>query len=171
MAATSIPFAYYRTFAIEARFGFNRTTRTLFVVDFVKSCFLGIAFLTPLVLGIDFAMRELGSNWWVLAWGLWVAFNLLAMLLVPTFIMPLFNRFESFELKTRIEALMALRLQIEGRLQDGWQQALEPRQCLLHRPWIVEAYRAYEAVGADEEWATKQGIDWSSAAIRLVRIS
>jgi STE24 endopeptidase len=109
MAAISMPFAYYRTFAIEAHFGFNRTTRTLFATDFVKSCLLGIAFLTPLVLGIDFSMRELGSNWWVLAWVLWVAFNLLAMLIVPTFIMPLFNKFESLEdgeLKTRIEALM-----------------------------------------------------------------
>jgi STE24 endopeptidase len=110
IAAISIPFAYYRTFSIEERFGFNQTTRTLFATDLVKSSLLGVAFLTPLVLGIDFAMRELGSNWWIAAWGLWAVFNLLALLIVPTFIMPLFNRFEPLEdgeLKTRIEALMA----------------------------------------------------------------
>ena len=110
IAAISIPFTYYSTFSTEARFGFNRTTRTLFAADLVKSSLLGVAFLTPLVLGIDFAMRELGSSWWILAWGLWAAFNLLALVIVPTFIMPLFNKFEPLadgELKTRIEALMA----------------------------------------------------------------
>ena len=108
-AVVSLPFDYVQTFSIEQKFGFNRTTRKLFLVDLAKSIALTIAFMTPLVLAVDYAMRQLGSWWWLAVWGIFVAFNLLALLIVPTFIMPLFNKFEPLEdaaLKARIAALM-----------------------------------------------------------------
>lgn len=105
----ALPFDYVRTFSIEEKFGFNRTTRTLFFVDRAKSLALAIAFMTPLILAADYAMRQLGSWWWLALWGIFIAFNLLALLIVPTFIMPLFNKFEALKdeaLKSRIEALV-----------------------------------------------------------------
>jgi len=107
-AAISIPFDYVATFSIEERFGFNRSTRALFFTDLVKSILLTIAFMAPLVLAVDYAARQLGDAWWIAVWGILVAFNVLALLIVPTFIMPLFNRFEPLAdeaLKARIEAL------------------------------------------------------------------
>jgi len=105
----SLPFDYRETFSIEQRFGFNRTTRRLFAIDLAKSVALTILFMTPLVLAVDFAMRQLGAWWWLAVWGIFVAFNVLALLIVPTFIMPLFNKLEPLDdaaLKARIGALM-----------------------------------------------------------------
>ena len=107
-AAISIPFDYVATFSIEQRFGFNRSTRLLFFTDLLKSILLTIAFMAPLVLAIDYAARQLGDAWWIAVWGILVAFNVLALLIVPTFIMPLFNKFEPLAdegLKARIETL------------------------------------------------------------------
>ena len=108
-ALVSLPFDYVETFSIEERFGFNRTTRKLFFIDLLKSVGLTILFMMPLVLAADYAMRQLGSWWWIAVWGIFVAFNVLALLIVPTFIMPLFNKFEPLQdkaLKARIEALV-----------------------------------------------------------------
>ena len=107
-AAISIPFDYVGTFGVEQRFGFNRSTRALFFADLAKSILLTVAFMVPLVLAIDYAARQLGAAWWIAVWGILVAFNVLALLIVPTFIMPLFNKFEPLPdeaLKARIETL------------------------------------------------------------------
>ena len=107
-AAISIPFDYVATFGVEQRFGFNRSTRALFFADLAKSILLTVAFMVPLVLAIDYAARQLGAAWWIAVWGILVAFNVLALLIVPTFIMPLFNKFEPLAdegLKARIETL------------------------------------------------------------------
>lgn len=106
--AISIPFDYVATFGVEQRFGFNRSTRALFFTDLLKSILLTIAFMVPLVLAIDYAARQLGEAWWIAVWGILVAFNVLALLIVPTFVMPLFNKFEPLAdegLKARIETL------------------------------------------------------------------
>jgi STE24 endopeptidase len=108
-AVASLPFDCLETFSIEQQFGFNRMTRRLFVIDRAKSIALAILFMTPLLLAVDYAMRQLGSWWWLAVWGIFIAFNLLALLIVPTFILPLFNRLEPLDdaaLKARIGALM-----------------------------------------------------------------
>ena len=102
--------AYHQTFSIEARFGFNNTSRWLFIADLLKSWAISAAFMAPVVLGIDYAMRKFGANWWLVGWGLWVAFSLIAIVIAPTLIMPLFNRFERLSdgpLRSRVEALLA----------------------------------------------------------------
>ncbi|MBA4100334.1 MAG: peptidase M48 [Rhodospirillum sp.] len=107
-SAISIPFDYVATFGVEQRFGFNRSTRALFFTDLLKSILLTLAFMIPLVLAVDYAARQLGDAWWIAVWGILVAFNVLALLIVPTFIMPLFNKFEPLAdegLKARIETL------------------------------------------------------------------
>jgi STE24 endopeptidase len=107
-AAVSIPFDYVATFGIEQKFGFNRSTRALFFTDLAKSILLTIAFMAPLVLAVDYAARQLGEAWWIAVWGILVAFNILALLIVPSVVMPLFNKFEPLAdqgLKARIETL------------------------------------------------------------------
>jgi STE24 endopeptidase len=103
------PFDLYRTFVIEARFGFNKMTLKLYLLDAVKGTLLGAVIGLPLLFGVLWLMWRMGSNWWVYVWGVWVGFNLLLLFLYPSFIAPLFNKFlpmEDAALKARIEALL-----------------------------------------------------------------
>jgi STE24 endopeptidase len=88
-----LPFAWYRTFKIEQRFGFNRMTPLLFATDTAKqlavAAFLGI----PLAAGVLWLMDEAGQFWWLYAWTVWVAFNLIILAVYPTWIAPVFNKF------------------------------------------------------------------------------
>jgi len=104
-----LPFSLYATFRIEARFGFNRTTWRLWLVDAVKGLLLTIVIGVPLVALVLWIMAASGPLWWLWAWSAWAAFNLLALVVVPIFIAPLFNRFEPLAdapLEARIRALM-----------------------------------------------------------------
>jgi len=105
-----IPFAWYRQFVLEERFGFNRMTPALFLADLVKSSLLGAAIGAPLVLAVLWLMGAMGEYWWFYVWLFWSGFNLLLLFIYPTWIAPLFNKFtplEEGELKARIEALLA----------------------------------------------------------------
>lgn len=104
-----LPFTAYRTFVIDARFGFNRTTPGLFIADLVKGALVMLLLGLPLVLGVLWLMVRMGNGWWLGAWLTWMGFNLLVLFLYPTVIAPLFNRFTPLpegELKRRIEALL-----------------------------------------------------------------
>jgi STE24 endopeptidase len=108
--AIDLPLAIYRTFVIEARFGFNRMTLRLFVADLAKSIALGLAIGVPLMLAVLWLMAKMGGWWWLYVWLTWVAFNLAMVVGYPTLIAPLFNRFTPLEdraLKERIERLLA----------------------------------------------------------------
>jgi STE24 endopeptidase len=105
-----LPFSLYRTFVIEARFGFNRMSLRLFVLDLVKATALGTLFGVPLVFVVLWLMAKTGSFWWIAVWLVWVAFSLLVTTIYPMFIAPLFNKFSPLEdagLRSRIEALLA----------------------------------------------------------------
>jgi STE24 endopeptidase len=108
--AIDLPLAIYRTFVIEARFGFNRMTLRLFVADLAKSIALGLAIGVPLMLAVLWLMAKMGGWWWLYVWLTWVAFNLAMVVAYPTLIAPLFIRFTTLEdraLKERIERLLA----------------------------------------------------------------
>jgi STE24 endopeptidase len=108
--AVDLPFAIARTFGIEARFGFNRMTPALFVADLVKQILIGLALAVPLLFCVLWLMARMGTYWWLYVWLTWMAFNLLILLLYPTFIAPLFNKFSPLEdatLRARIEQLLA----------------------------------------------------------------
>ena len=109
-AAAELPFSLYRTFRIEERFGFNRMTLSLFLLDMAKSLLLAAAFGIPLAACILWLMEKMGTYWWFYAWLVWVGFNLFMLAIYPTWIAPLFNKFspmEDAELKDRIERLLA----------------------------------------------------------------
>lgn len=109
MSVLGLPSSLYRTFVIEARFGFNRTTPGLFVADLFKGLLLTLILGVPLVAVILWLMDAAGTYWWLYAWGVWTGFSLLMTWAYPTLIAPLFNKFSALdnaELKTRIEALL-----------------------------------------------------------------
>ncbi|MDP1526131.1 MAG: M48 family metallopeptidase [Rhodocyclaceae bacterium] len=105
-----LPFSLYRTFSLEARFGFNKMTPGLYLVDLVKQLALTVLIGGPLLLAVLWLMGAMGEHWWFYVWAVWLGFNLLVLLLYPTFIAPLFNKFSPLaegEMKARIEALLA----------------------------------------------------------------
>lgn len=105
-----LPFALYRTFRLEARFGFNKMTPALFMTDLLKQLVLTVLIGAPLLVLVLWLMEAMGEHWWLYVWLTWLAFNLLVLLLYPTVIAPLFNKFTPLaegEVKTRIEALLA----------------------------------------------------------------
>jgi STE24 endopeptidase len=106
----NLPFSLWRTFGLEARFGFNRTTPALFLADLGKSLALAVALGGPLLVAMLLLMQRAGRSWWLWAFALWLAVMLLMAWAWPAFIAPLFNRFSPLEdqaLKARIEALLA----------------------------------------------------------------
>jgi STE24 endopeptidase len=104
-----LPFTLYSTFRIEERFGFNKMTFKLWLGDLFKSTLVGVLVGLPIVALILWLMGSTGSWWWLWAWGAWMVFNLLILVLYPTVIAPLFNKFQPLEdeaLKARVTALM-----------------------------------------------------------------
>ena len=104
-----VPFEYYRQFGIEQRFGFNRMTKRLFFTDMLKNTLLGAVLGLPLLFVVLWLMNQAGNLWWLWTWIVWVAFQMLVLLIYPTFIAPLFNKFEPLKddaLRARIESLM-----------------------------------------------------------------
>lgn len=105
-----LPLSLWRTFGLEARFGFNRTSVTLYLTDLAKSLTLAVLLGGPLLLATLLLMERAGPWWWLWAWGLWLAVMFLMTWAWPAFIAPLFNRFSPLEdqtLRQRIEALLA----------------------------------------------------------------
>ena len=105
-----LPLSLYRTFVVEARFGFNKMTLGLFFIDLAKQTLLGAALGLPLLFCVLWLMQKMGAQWWLYVWATWIAFNLLVLTLYPTLIAPLFNKFtplDDVSLKSRIEALLA----------------------------------------------------------------
>jgi STE24 endopeptidase len=109
LSVIDLPLSWYRTFRIEGRFGFNQMTLALFVSDLAKQAVVGTVIGAPLLLAVLWLMAEMGANWWVYVWLLWVVFSIVMLVVYPTFIAPLFNKFSPMQegdLKRRIEALL-----------------------------------------------------------------
>jgi len=109
LGAADLPFDWYRQFRIEEKFGFNRMTPRLFVADLLKSVLVAAALGLPLLALVLWLMDAAGRWWWLYAWAVWVAFNALVLVLYPTVIAPLFNKFEPLadgDVAARIGALL-----------------------------------------------------------------
>ncbi len=105
-----IPLSLYTQFVIEEKFGFNRMTLKLFVIDMLKQAALGLAIGAPVLIAVLWLMAQMGALWWFYVWLFWCGFNLLMLFIFPTWIAPLFNKFTPLDdapLKERIEALLA----------------------------------------------------------------
>jgi STE24 endopeptidase len=104
-----VPLSWWSTFRIEQRFGFNRMTLRLWLLDGAKGTALAALIGLPLAALVLWIMAVSGGWWWLWAWAAWVGFNLLLLVIYPTLIAPLFNKFEPLAdeaLKSRVQALM-----------------------------------------------------------------
>ncbi len=104
-----LPFTLYQTFRIEQRFGFNKITFKLWLQDAAKSSLLGLAIGVPLIALVLWVMGATGPMWWLWTWAVWMGFNLLMLLIYPTWIAPIFNKFEPLQnpdIAQRAAALM-----------------------------------------------------------------
>ncbi|MYZ43243.1 M48 family metallopeptidase [Schauerella aestuarii] len=108
LAVIGLPFTLWRQFKLEARFGFNRMTPRLFISDAIKGALVGVALGLPLAAVVLWLMAAAGPFWWLWAWGVWTAFNMLILVLYPSVIAPLFNSFKPLDdpaLADRIKTL------------------------------------------------------------------
>lgn len=104
-----LPFLYYSHFNLEARFGFNRLSRGLFILDVFRGALLGGVLGGGLMAALLALMSWAGELWWLWAWLSWVGFSILLMVIFPLWIAPLFNRFTPLAdavLKDRVEQLL-----------------------------------------------------------------
>ncbi len=109
-AAIELPLGAYSTFAIEARYGFNRTRVKTYLLDLFKLLLLAVVLGVPLLYAVLWLMQRSGRLWWLYVWALWLGFSLLITWAYPVIIAPLFNKFSPLtdaSLKQRIESLLA----------------------------------------------------------------
>jgi STE24 endopeptidase len=108
-ALVELPLDWYATFRLEQQFGFNRMSLGLWLRDLLKGAAVGALIGLPLAALVLWIMAVSGGLWWLWAWAAWVGFNLVLLVLYPTVIAPLFNKFEPLadeSLKARVQALM-----------------------------------------------------------------
>lgn len=108
-AILDLPISLWRTFGVEARFGFNRTTGKRFVTDLLLQTGLMLLIGLPLVTLVLWLMEKAGSYWWLWVWVVWMSFILFISWAYPVVIAPLFNKFEPLEddsLQNRLVALL-----------------------------------------------------------------
>ena len=103
-----LPFSIYSTFVIEEKFGFNRTTVKTFITDIIKGSLLGLIIGVPLLYVILWLMEQAGDQWWIYTWLVISGFSLFMMWIYPTWIAPLFNKFEPLEEGETLERITSL---------------------------------------------------------------
>lgn len=110
LGIASLPFSLWRTFVVEQRFGFNRTTPATFVADLVKGLALGGLLGGAIVAVVLWTMAASGRLCWLVAWAVWTMFSLVLLWAWPRWIAGLFNKFVPLDdaaLRQRIDALLA----------------------------------------------------------------
>jgi len=109
-AVLDLPMSLYRTFVVEAKFGFNKTAARLFVIDWVKSEVISLGLAFALSYALLWLMASQAGPWWLWAWGGFMFFVAAMIVAYPLWIAPLFNRFTPLsdgDLKARVEAMLA----------------------------------------------------------------
>ena len=96
-AMLDLPFSIYSTFVLEEKFGFNRTTIKTFIADIFKGSLLGLVLGVPLLYVVLWLMQQTGEQWWIYTWLVISGFSLFMMWVYPTWIAPIFNKFEPLE--------------------------------------------------------------------------
>jgi len=96
-AMLDLPFSLYSTFVLEEKFGFNRTTIKTFIADIFKGSLLGLVLGVPLLYVVLWLMQQAGEQWWIYTWLVISGFSLFMMWVYPTWIAPIFNKFEPLE--------------------------------------------------------------------------
>jgi len=106
----SVPFSLYHTFVIEERFGFNKTTPKIFILDKIKGLLLGTIIVGGLLTLIVWIYDSTGHWFWLIAWGAVGLFSVFMTMFYSSLIVPLFNKqtpLEVGELRNAIESFAA----------------------------------------------------------------
>jgi len=114
----SLPFRLYGTFAIEARYGFNRATLTTFIADSLKGIILTIVLGGTLMTGVLFFFQWAGSSAWLWCWIASTLFLLVVQFVAPTWIMPLFNTFTPLQAGSLRESIVGYAESVAFPLRD-----------------------------------------------------
>jgi len=104
----SLPVSYYHTFVIEEKYGFNKSTKKLFITDQIKSLFLSILIGGLLIGAFLWFYQKTGKNFWIYAWAFLAAFTVFINMFYTSLIVPLFNKLkplEEGELKEKLQTL------------------------------------------------------------------
>lgn len=103
-----LPFEWWSTFKLEARFGFNQSSVRLWLADKAKGLLLGLVLGTPVLALLLAFFQWLPGSWWF--WGFLAFFGLqlLLMVLYPRLILPLFNKLSPLEPGPLRDRLLAL---------------------------------------------------------------
>jgi STE24 endopeptidase len=117
-AILSLPFSIYSTFVIEERFGFNKTKWPTFIMDIVKGFLLSVLLGAPLLAGILAFFEYAGANAWLYCWIAVTIFMLVIQFIAPTWIMPLFNKFNPLEEGDLKDAIMSYARSIKFSLEN-----------------------------------------------------
>ncbi|HXP95069.1 MAG TPA: M48 family metallopeptidase [Telmatospirillum sp.] len=105
-----IPVDVAKTFGVEAKFGFNRSSPRLFVVDWAKGTILSLLVGAPMAAGLLWLIGGMSGRWWLWAWAGFLIFSGAMMVIYPVWIAPIFNKFKPLpdgEVKSRVEGLLA----------------------------------------------------------------
>jgi STE24 endopeptidase len=108
LSIPGLPFAWYAQFKIEERFGFNTTRMKTWIADHIKGLLLALLLGYPLLLLVLKLIEWTGTNWWLWAAAVVIAFQLFLLFIAPAIIMPLFNKFTPLpegELRQRLFGL------------------------------------------------------------------
>ena len=103
----NLPFSYYSTFVIEEKFGFNKTTKKLFVVDTIKQIVLSIALGLPVIYLIAWIYQSLESQFWLVGWLAVSAISLFMFIFGTRIFLPMFNKLKPLpegELRSEVES-------------------------------------------------------------------
>jgi len=106
----ALPFSYYRTFVIEQRHGFNTCTRKIWIADIFKGLIIGSILGGILLTAILSLITYSGQLWWLWAWVVFFAFQLILLIVYPTVIAPWFNTFlplEDKRLEAKVKGIMS----------------------------------------------------------------
>ncbi len=114
----SLPFDIYSTFVIEERFGFNKTTPGTFILDRLKGLAIGVVIGVPLLALILVIFEHLGSQAWLYGWGAATIISLLLSYIAPTWILPLFNKYDPLEKGELRDSIMNYAKSVNYSLAD-----------------------------------------------------
>jgi STE24 endopeptidase len=108
MAIPDLPLSWLEQFRLEQRFGFNTTTQKTWWLDHLKGLLLALLLGYPLLVLVIKIVEWTGNSWWLWAWGVIIAFQLLMLVLAPILILPLFNKFTPLPEGSLRQRLLAL---------------------------------------------------------------
>lgn len=97
LSLPGLPLEWWMQFRIEEKFGFNKSTKQLWVVDKIKGFFVAVILSWPLLVSLFWVFENFRENWWIWGWGLFFGFQLVMTVLYPMCILPLFNKLTPLE--------------------------------------------------------------------------